>query len=87
LINVTGSLVLGFLAAWLPGRFGSAEHAVRLALPVGFVGAYTTFSTYELELLHLGQQRAWWLAALYALGSVILGFGAVQVGGWLGRRI
>jgi fluoride exporter len=85
-INVTGCFAIAlFLSA-------AAEHADldpgwRYLFPVGFVGAYTTFSTYGYEthrLLQLGQAAG---ALAYVVASNFLGFGAVVAGAWLGRRI
>jgi CrcB protein len=85
-INVTGCFAIAlFLSA-------AAERADfnpgwRYLFPVGFIGAYTTFSTYGYEthrLLQLGQAAG---ALAYVATSNLLGFGAVVAGAWLGRRI
>jgi CrcB protein len=78
-INVTGS----FLVAVLAARLTSAN--LRYLLPVGFVGAYTTFSAYELETLRLFQQGQAQGALLYVAASNVLGFGAVLLGAWVAR--
>jgi CrcB protein len=78
-INVTGSFIIAVLAA----RLTSAN--LRYFLPIGFVGAYTTFSTYEFEtmrLFQLGQPQG---AMAYVAASNLLGFGAVLLGGWVAR--
>jgi CrcB protein len=81
-INVSGSFLLG---AFLGGVSGQGEKAagLRLLVAVGFVGAYTTFSTYEWETLRLAEGPGWVRAMAYALGSLVAGFGAV----WLGARL
>src|SRR5713101_4500178 len=73
LINVTGSFAIAAFASaatahagWHPG--------LRLLLPVGFVGAYTTFSTYQMDLFRLIERGAPGLAAAYFVGSNALGF-------------
>jgi len=84
-INVTGCLAIGLFLAWSAGR--ELSPALRYFFPVGFVGAYTTFSTYEYEthrLLQLGQAPG---AIAYVAASNLLGFCAVLAGAWLGRRI
>jgi CrcB protein len=58
---------------------------LRYLLPVGFVGAYTTFSTFEYEtvrLFQLGQPAG---AIAYVLASNVLGLGAVLLGDWVAR--
>jgi CrcB protein len=82
-INVSGCFAIGLL---LP-LFGERHEAWRLLLPVGFVGAYTTFSTFEYETLRLIEAGAWKSVGSYVLGSNVAGFIAVALGAWLGRRI
>ena len=78
-INLTGC----FLIAVLTARLSSPN--LRFFLPVGFVGAYTTFSTYEYETLRLVQVGQPGGALLYVLASNLLGFGAVLLGSWVAR--
>lgn len=76
-------LISLFLGA---GSARIAESNLRYLLPIGFVGAYTTFSTYEYEtlrLLALGRAAS---ALAYVAASNLLGFGAVLLGSWLGRQ-
>lgn len=85
-INVSGSFVLGFFMALVTERFSAAPH-VRLLVAIGFVGAYTTFSTFEYESFALGEAGSLLLAAANLLGSVALGFLAVWAGVRLGRMV
>jgi len=78
-INVTGSFIIAVLAA----RLTSAN--LRYLLPIGFLGAYTTFSTYEFETLRLFQLGQAPGALVYVAASNLLGFGAVLLGGWVAR--
>ncbi len=79
IINVTGSLVLGIFATLALSLNWRPEW--RLLVAVGFVGAYTTFSTFEFETLQLIVQGSRFKAAAFnLLGSVIAGFFAA----WLG---
>lgn len=78
-INVSGSFVIAVLAA----RLTSAN--LRYLLPVGFVGAYTTFSTYEFETMRLFQIGQVPGALAYVAVSNLLGFGAVLLGAWVAR--
>ena len=78
LINVSGSLVIGLLYA-LMERQGAPDW-VRPLIMVGFLGAYTTFSTFSLETLALAERGAWIAAVVYVAGSVAAALTAV----WLG---
>lgn len=80
-INVTGSFVLGLLATLIAGHVLSNPNW-RLAVTIGFIGAYTTFSTFEYESALLGVS---WPALGNLLGSVLAGYGAVRLGIWLGH--
>ncbi len=78
LINVTGSFVIG-LAYALIERHGAPDW-VRPLVIVGFLGAYTTFSTFSLDTLALVERGAWLAAGSYVLGSVVASFAAVWAG-------
>lgn len=75
-INATGSFVLGLVATLLAERVLTSPH-IRPLVTIGFVGAYTTFSTYEYETARLGTS---WQAIGNMVGSVFVGYGCV----WLG---
>jgi CrcB protein len=85
-INITGSFVLGFFMAFAEERPFIAPSA-RLMFAVGFVGAYTTFSTFEYETMRLIQERELMLATLNIVGSVLTGALAVIGGLLLGEWI
>jgi CrcB protein len=70
-VNALGSFLLGFLFVWLIER-SSASELMRLALTVGFLGAFTTFSTYSLESIRLLQEGAFTLAFGNIVGQVIV---------------
>jgi CrcB protein len=78
-INVTGSFILGFFLTVAAERAHFSPH-LRLAVAVGFVGAYTTFSTFEYETLRLTEERGLMLAMLNVTLSVVVGFAAVWGG-------
>ena len=84
-INVTGSFVLGFFMTVATERAMFGQH-LRLAVAVGFVGAYTTFSTFEYETLRLAEERGFVLALLNVVLSVAVGFAAVWGGMALAHR-
>ena len=83
-INVSGSFLIGFLLILLTDRFEVSE-AVRMAVIVGFLGAFTTFSTFEMEIYGLTSEREHMMALLYLLLSVVGGFVAVVAGVRLAR--
>lgn len=85
-INVSGSFLMGFLTVLMVQRFAlTVEY--RAAVLVGFLGAYTTFSTFSLETLVLFEEGSAFKAALNILLSVILCLAAVWVGAVLARRL
>lgn len=86
LINVTGCFAIGLFLTVATDRLVIPPSA-RLFFAVGFVGAYTTFSTYTFESLALLQARAYLLAAANLIGSVVLGMLAVTLGVILGRLL
>ena len=84
-INITGSFVIGFLMTILTERF-KLDPNWRLLLVVGFLGGYTTFSSFEWETYTAVRDGARWTGALNVVSSVILGYLAVWLGSMLGRR-
>jgi CrcB protein len=80
-INISGSLLLGWLVTFLPGR---VSVTTRDALAIGFVGAYTTFSTFMFESNALVERGAAIMAMVNLLGSLVLGLIAVRMGIALG---
>jgi CrcB protein len=85
-VNLTACLIIGFTLTYL-GRRADLNPAWRFLIPVGFIGAYSTFSTYEWETLSSLRSGAFMLAALYAGGSLILGLIAVWAGSMLGEAV
>ena len=69
--NVTGSLVMGLLAAYFAFR-GDATQSWRLFFTTGILGGYTTFSAFSLDAVLLYERGAIGLAALYVVASVAL---------------
>ena len=84
IINLTACVILGFVLTYL-GRRAEVDASWRFLIPVGFIGAYSTFSTYEWETLSTLRSGAFLLAALYALGSLLLGLIAVWAGTLLAK--
>ncbi|MCU0541692.1 MAG: fluoride efflux transporter CrcB [Oscillatoriaceae cyanobacterium Prado104] len=83
-INVTGCLAMGFFITLALERV-PVPLELRLMVTTGFLGAYTTFSTYGLETSILLRDRSYTLAFLYWSGSAVLGVIAVQLGIILAR--
>ncbi len=86
LINISGSFLIGFLMIIFTDKFTGNEN-LRIALTVGFLGAFTTFSTFELEVFELIREKFFGTAFLYLFASVLIGFLGVAAGIWLGRKI
>lgn len=79
LVNVSGSLLMGFLALVFTEKFVIPEE-LKFAILVGFLGSYTTFSTFAMDSLNWLHNGAWMKAAVYMLFSV---FGSL-LGVWIG---
>ena len=86
LINVTGSLILGFFVVWTTERV-LANPLWRWLIAVGFCGSYTTFSGYAFETMAYVEQGNWGLFAINILSQNVLCLGAVLVGMVLARAI
>ena len=85
-INLSGSFAIGVLFVLTVER-GTLPAELRAPLGIGFLGGYTTFSTFMLESLRLAEGGAWPLALANIAGSMILGLGAVIAGVALARAI
>jgi CrcB protein len=79
LINVTGSLLLGFLQQYAL-ETSAISPEVRTMLTLGFCGGYTTFSTFSFETVRMLEDGDWRRAALYVTLSVVLSVGAAILG-------
>ncbi|HBO42457.1 MAG TPA: fluoride efflux transporter CrcB [Planctomycetaceae bacterium] len=85
-VNVLGCLVFGVLCSAMGERFAVSPQT-RTILLVGFMGAFTTFSTFAFETGELIREGSWLLAAGNMTASNILGLTALLVGLALGRLI
>lgn len=85
-INVSGSFLIGLFLILLTDKWEVSDH-LRMAIIVGFLGAFTTFSTFEMEIYGLIKERQLVTAFLYLFLSVAIGFIGLVGGIFLGRRI
>lgn len=81
-VNLSGSLFLGILVGFASQTDLPPE--LTITLGGGFLGAYTTFSTWMYEAVRLCEERAWRLAALHVLGSLLTGVAAAAGGVGIG---
>jgi CrcB protein len=85
-INITGSLVIGLVLTVLTDKV-VADPAWRLLVVVGFLGGYTTFSSYTFEALALARAGEWIFALAYVLGSNVVGLLAVVLGAMVAHLV
>jgi CrcB protein len=86
LINITGSIVLGFFLIWTTERV-LANPLWRWLVAIGFCGSYTTFSSYAFETMALFEQGHWTLFAANILANNVLCLGGVLAGAVIARAI
>lgn len=86
LVNVSGSLVLGLLAGWLQTSESALPPAWRVGISAGFLGAFTTFSTFSVEAIVLARQ-SWALASVHVATHVLLGLLVAAGGFWIGQHL
>jgi CrcB protein len=86
LINISGSFLIGLLMSLFTERF-MVNPQWRLLLIVGFLGAYTTFSTFEYETGALVKDGEWLIAMLNVILSVSVGFIALKLGEVIAKSI
>src|SRR5258708_6228078 len=83
MVNVTGCFLIGLIVTMLSERWQPHPYW-RLALVVGFLGGYTTFSSFEWETFAAVREGGFWIGLANVAGSVTLGYAAVWVGTVLG---
>ena len=86
LINLSGSFLLGLVVSMTLENF-IIDPRLRLLLMIGFLGSYTTFSTYAYESVALLSQGQWALGLINLLGSSVLGVIFAFLGVWLGKTL
>ncbi|WJR66529.1 fluoride efflux transporter CrcB [Neorhizobium sp. CSC1952] len=85
-VNVVGSFAIGFLAELIARRL-NASPEMRLLIVTGFLGGFTTFSAFSLDVVALFERGAGFIAATYIVASVAVSLGAVFAGLALGRAM
>lgn len=85
LINISGSLIMGLVAAYFAFK-GEASQSWRLFLTTGILGGYTTFSAFSLDAALLYERGEIASAAIYVLGSVVLSIAGLFAGLYLVRH-
>jgi fluoride exporter len=85
-INVLGSFLMGFFFIETLERL-TVSPELRTGMLTGFIGGYTTFSTFEMEILLLVEQGEALKALLYIVLSVVLGFVAAFAGAYIARSL
>jgi fluoride exporter len=84
IVNITGSFLIGLLMTLLSERLPHPHW--RLLLVVGFLGGYTTFSSFEWETFSAVRGGGLWIGLANVVGSVALGYAAVWLGATLAAR-
>jgi fluoride exporter len=84
LINCTASFLIGFIITLLAEKTHWSPN-LRFLIPIGFIGGYSTFSTFEYETFRVLQDGEFLLAFLNVILSVLVGFAAVWLGVIAGR--
>jgi CrcB protein len=84
-INITGSFLIGILMTLITERFGANQN-LRPLLVIGFLGGYTTFSSFEWETYAVIRDGGFWVGIFNIVGSVTLGYAAVWLGAMMARR-
>jgi len=86
-VNIIGSFIMGFLTVLIIERYNGIAAELRSLLLIGFLGGYTTFSSFSIETLNLFENGEMGYAILNVLFSVILCLGAVWLGAIIGRQL
>ncbi len=84
LINCTASFLIGFIITLLAEKTHWSPN-LRFLIPIGFIGGYSTFSTFEYETFRVVQDGEFLIAFLNVILSVVVGFAAVWLGAIAGR--
>lgn len=86
IVNVVGSAVMGLFIGLLALRFGGSS-PLRLFVAVGFLGGFTTLSSFSLDAVTLWERGASLVAGGYVIGTLVASFGALAFGLWIVRAL
>jgi CrcB protein len=86
IVNITGCLVMGIATTLLTERLVVSPNW-RFLIPIGFIGAYTTFSTFEFETFRAVSEGSWMIGGANVVGSVLAGYAALWAGVVLARAL
>ena len=84
LVNVFGSFLLSLL---FHANTPNLSPTLQLAIGTGFLGSFTTFSTFELDNYRLAQAGQWGWVGVYLFGNLLLGFAAIMLGRVVAQRL
>lgn len=84
-VNISGCFVMGLVTTVLTERLIGHPNW-RFLIPIGFIGAYTTFSTFELETFRAVTERAFLVGGANIVGSVVIGYAALWAGVLIARQ-
>jgi len=87
IVNITGSLIMGFLFTFLLNRFDGVGDYLRSLLLIGFLGGYTTFSSFSIETINLLENGDILAGLMNAILSVVLCLLFTWVGVLIGRQV
>lgn len=87
IVNIAGSLAMGIVIGWLVAMDRSDNHFMRVFGVIGFLGGFTTFSAFSLELGLMVERKAWLNAFSYAASSVVLSLAALMIGMMIVRKV
>ncbi len=85
-VNVAACFLIGLTIEYL-GRHTSLSPAWRYLIPIGFIGGFSTFSTFEWEVWLSLRTGAFWMGVLYVAVSVVVGLVAVAAGAGVARGV
>lgn len=87
IVNISGSILMGFLFVFIFERFNGMGATLRAFFLIGILGGYTTFSSFSIETVNLIESGQWIFALLNIFASLIFCVGGAWLGLYLGRHL